>query len=308
MQINLKSGRLSLMRKRSLVGYIFILPWLLGFLFLFLKPLFQTIQFSFSNVEIQPGIGFVTTSVGFQNFTEAFTKDANFPQLLVDAIVSIFTDIPFILVFSFFSAVLLRKKFVGSSLIKAIFFFTVIMSSGVLLKMQSETAATSGASMSAAISEGAGSINLLKSIQLDRYLAEAGLSETVIGYITGPVNKLFTIISQSGVQVILFIAGLHTIPDSLYEASNVEGATAWESFWKITFPMVSPTILLVVVYSIIDSFTSYNNTMLNYIYTTSITEQHFGYGSAISWIYFIVVAIILAVVSKLISKRVYYAN
>lgn len=296
------------MQKRSLIGYVFILPWLLGFLFLFITPLIQTIQFSFSDVEIEPGVGFVSTFAGLKNYIYAFTENADFPQLLWNAFFSMITDIPFILVFSFFSAVLLRKKFRGSSLVKAIFFFTVIMSSGVLLKMQAETSFTTGAAMNAAISEGAGSINLLKSIQLDRYLQEAGLSEEVIGYITGPVNQLFTIISQSGVQVILFIAGLHTIPDSLYEASNVEGATAWESFWKITFPMVSPTILLVVVYSIIDSFTSYNNEMLNYIYTKSITEQQFGPGSAYSWIYFLVVAVVLAIVSGIISKRVYYAT
>lgn len=297
---------MGLMRRRSLFGYLFIMPWLIGFAFLFLSPLLQTLLFSFSQVDLVPGKGFVTQLTGIGNYRYAFLEDEQFPRLLTGSIVGIFTDIPFLLIFSFFSAVLLRNRFRGSSVVKAIFFLTVILSSGILLKMQAETQHTIGSALSSAIYQGGDSIPLLKSFQLDRYLRDAGFPERFIGYITGPVNQLFTIISRSGVQVILFIAGLHSIPSAVYEACHIEGATAWESFWKITFPMMSPIILLVVVYSIIDSFTSYSNSMLNYIYTTAFDQTNFAYGGAMSWIYFCVIAAFLGLVTFVLSKRIQY--
>ena len=124
--------------------------------------------------------------------------------------------------------------------------------------------------------------------------------------LTGPVDKVFEIVTCSGIQIFIFLAAINAVPPSLYEAAYVEGANGWEKFWKITFPMVTPMILVNVVYSIVDTFMSENNRVMEYVYDLSFQYFNFGLSSAICWIYFAALAVILAVVFRVISKRTFY--
>jgi len=135
-------------------------------------------------------------------------------------------------------------------------------------------------------------------------MLEVGVSETIVLYLTGAVDRIYQIISESGVQILIFLAGIQTISPQLYEASKIEGATGYEAFWKITFPMVSPLILVNVVYTIIDSFS--RNAMTDLIISTGFDNFDFGLSSAMAWIYFAVVMLILLITTYFVSKRVFY--
>lgn len=273
-----------LLQKKGRWGYLFIMPFLIGFVFLFANSLYSTIRFAFSTVT--PGMNDVTTTfVGWENFRRAFLVDEKFPQLLVSSIVSMLTDVPVLLVFSFFCAVLLHQKFRGNGLVKSIFFLTVILSSGVFQQMTVDTAAANQFGLTGEMETGG--MQMLQSMQLERYLTDIGISEGLIEFIVGPIDRLFVVMSSSGIQIFVFLAGLGAIPPSLYESCSVEGASGWETFWKITFPMVSPLILVNTVYTVIDSFMASNNELLTFIYGQGFSDMQFGYASAlcgfISW-------------------------
>lgn len=300
-----RTRRRSVIERYNRTGYIFILPWVIGFAVLLLKPLIQTVQFSFSEVNITAS-GYTTDAVGWEHFFYAFQEDASFPKLLANSVVSMLTDVPILLIFSFFAAVLLRQNFRGCRVVKAIFFITVIMSSGVFIQMQNETIATNTVQLSAAMESAAGATSSLKNIDIGQYLVDAGVSEKIVGYLAAPVDALFSVMTRSGIQIFIFLAGLSSISPALYEASSIEGATGWETFWMITFPMTSPLIVVNLIYSIVDSFMANDNQALQYIYGQAFDKLNYGYASALSWIYFAVVGLIIALATLIISKRVVY--
>jgi ABC-type sugar transport system permease subunit len=262
-------------------------------------------MFSINTVKVSAK-GYTMEFNGLLNFTNAFTKDEKFPRYLYDAVMKMITDLPILLIFSLFVAVLLHKKFIGCGLTKAIFFLTVILSSGVFLKMQAETMLVNNMQVNAAMQEGTGAIALLQGLNIEKYLLEAGIKPELIAYITTPVNRIFEVISKSGIQIFIFLAGLNSISHSIYEASYIEGATGWETFWKITFPIISPLILVNIVYTVIDSFTAYTNQALSYINRIGLKDLQLGYASALSWIYFLIIGGILGLMVYVVSKRVFY--
>lgn len=300
-----RTRRRSVIERYNRTGYIFILPWVIGFAVLLLQPLIQTVQFSFSKVDITAS-GYTTDAVGWEHFFYAFREDASFPKLLANSVVSMLTDVPILLIFSFFAAVLLRKNFRGCRVVKGIFFITVIMSSGVFIQMQNETIAANTVQLSAAMNSAAGAASSLKSIDIGKYLVDAGISEEIVAYLAAPVEALFSVMTRSGIQIFIFLAGLSSISPALYEACSIEGATGWETFWMITFPMTSPLIVVNLIYSIVDSFMANDNQALQYIYSQAFDKLNYGYASALSWIYFAAVGLVIALATLVISKRVVY--
>ena len=300
----MKRRRLSVTQRYNRMGYWFVLPWIIGFITLMLGPLLQAVQFALSEITIAPD-GYQLQGVGFAHFLFAFREDAGFPKLLVNSLLSMLVDVPILLVFSFFAAVLLRKDFRGSRVIKGIFFITVIMSSGVFIQMQNETLATNTVQLDAAMHSSAGLFGGSE-MQIGDYLIEAGISESIITYLSAPVEALFSVMTRSGVQIFIFLAGLSSISPALYEACSMEGATGWETFWLITFPMTSPLIIVNLIYSIVDSFMASDNAVLRFVYDQAFSELDYGYASALSWIYFLAVAAIIGLAVWIISKRVVY--
>ena len=299
-----KRKGMTLSQRNAMWGYIFLGPWMFGLLFVFLVPMCLSVAFSFSKVIVNKG--FHLSFIGFANFQTALTQDEKFVQLLASALLGIVYDVPVILVFSFFVAVLLKENFKGVNAFKFIFFLPVIMSSELFLKLQTNFGQTATTSLDAILNSAATSLQVLKSMNLTVYLQEMKIPENVITVLTGPVDKIYEIISRSGIQIFIFLAAINAVPASLYEAAHVEGANSWEKFWKITFPMVTPMILVNIVYSVIDTFTSVNNGVMQYVYQLSFQKFNFGLASAMTWFYFAALAVILLVVFRLFSHRTFY--
>lgn len=299
----MKKTVMSLERKRSLTGYLYLIPWLLGILLFFLYPLFITIYYSFSNINMST---LKITYIGIKNFKDAFYTDAKFPVMLTTAIGSCAANVPLILIFSFMVALLLRKKFKGNFIVKAIFFLTVILASDVFLMMRSQTSNITDAPMQSVMTESSDIFTKMESFSISKYLIGLGINSAWVDYIDNAIQNISTITIRSGIQIFIFLAGLNAIPDSMYEASHIEGATAWENIWKITLPLMTPMILVNLIYTIVDSFETLTNPLLNYISNMAFSSFNFGYSAALSIIYFGIILSILGIVVLLIRKRIYY--
>jgi len=295
----MKRKSLTLEQKKAWYGVLFASPLIIGMIMLFLLPLIQSFRFSLSSINIVES-GFATEYKGFENYISLFTSNPDYPRSLTESVAHMLVNVPIIIIFSLFAAVLLNQKFRGRSIARAIFFLPVILASSAIANLDISSF-VGGTAMSGG---GEGGANLLQSFELKKMLLESGMGPAIVDYITGAVDRIYEIISSSGVQILIFLAGLQSISPSLYEASKIEGATGYEIFWKVTFPMMTPLILTNLVYSIIDSFSS--NKINTLISQTAFKTFDFGLSAAMSWVYFIVVAIILFVSTALISRKVFY--
>lgn len=301
-----RNGRwsLTLSGREALAGVAFILPFLIGFFGIFLPMVMESVRYSFSNMEVSQS-GYVLSPAaqnGLEHYLRALTIDPDFNRRLLAGIGQILVQVPLVIIFSFFAANLLNQNFPGRALARSIFFFPVILTSGVILGLENSDLLLRTMSASGMTSDEAQVL-----FHVTGFLTEyTDLPVSVVNFLSNAVNGVYDIVVASGVQILIFLAGLQSISPSLYEASSMEGATAWESFWKITFPMISPIILVNSVYTIIDLFTNETNWMMNHIKWTIFTEVKYGYGSAMAWIYFICIAVILLVAGGIISRKVFY--
>lgn len=293
--------RLTLDRRESLAGYLFTLPFTVGFILFFLGPFIQSVVFSLNDLVIVPK-GYELNSVGFENYRYSLFVHPIFVRTFVDQVVGMVTSVPAVLTFSFFAAVLLNQKFRGRMLARVIFFLPVILSAGIVLRLEQTDYMTSVLSTP----DGGSDSGVLSMASLSGFFMQLRLPQTLLTYIMSAVNSLAQIIRTSGIQILIFLAGLQSIPQSLFEAADVEGATKWESFWKITFPMLSPLILTNIVYTIIDSFTSPTNALVKLISDTAFGGAGYGVSTAMGCLYFLAVSVILTIAIAIISPRVYY--
>ncbi len=303
-----KKKKMSLSRKHGLMGYLFIMPWLIGFIWFYLRSLFMSVQFSFSNLTVNPGGGYSLEFVGLQNYIYAFRAHATYKQVLTTSIGNMLIDVPLITFFSLFMAMLLNRKFKGRTLVRAIFFLPVILNSGAIVdamalarSMMSGGISSASAEMAQAAS-GSG-ISIMYYVQM---FGSLGIPDIVIEYLAGAVSRISDIINASGVQIIIFIAALQSIPGSMYEVAKIEGATAYETFWKVTFPMIMPHIITNVVYTVVDSFVQ--SDVVELAYDTAFTEMNYGLSSVFSLVSTVITCLILVIVCGAIQKRTFYYN
>jgi ABC-type sugar transport system permease subunit len=301
----MKKKRLTLKQKRAIVGLLFILPWFIGFLVYYVRSLVLTTQFSLSNIQIAETGGYTATFIGLDNFKFALFEHAGFNQILVNSLTDILIDVPFIIFFSLFIAILLNTKFKGRAMVRAIFFLPILLGSGAVLEtLQLATEQIQGGA-STTISEMAVS----GGVNVDYFLSifiELGLPDRFVDYIIGLVGRIYEIVRASSVQIIIFIAALQSVSTSLYEVSKIEGATTYETFWKVTFPMVSPLILTNVVYTIVDSFV--NSQVVDIAYQAAFTSFNYGLSAAMSILSTLIVSAILLIVGVIITKFTFYYN
>ncbi|MCU6712340.1 sugar ABC transporter permease [Paenibacillus sp. J5C_2022] len=290
----------TLEQRKAWYGLLFATPFMFGFLFLFLIPLLQSLRYSMSTLRLSEG-GFVTDYEGLNNFAMLLLSHPTFNRTLTDAIVNMVVNVPIIIIFSLFAAVLLNQRFRGRVFARSVFFLPVILASSAIASLDANSFIAGMMTSSGASGEDSG---MLQSFQLEKMLLESGMGTMFVDYLTGAVDRIYEIISSSGVQILIFLAGLQSISPSLYESARMEGATGYELFWKITFPMTSPLILTNTVYSIIDSFNG--NEMITLISETAFRSFEFGVSAAMSWIYFVIISIILVLSGWFISKRVFY--
>ena len=282
-------------------GVAFILPLIIGFLVFMVVPLFQSLYMSLCSVQVTQGIW---TFVGITNYQYAFGVDPYFNQRLVEEIGRMAINATATLVLSFVIAVILNQNFKGRTLARAIFFLPVILSSGVLPGIESQNEfynMMQGISDEIANSSG---VNL--SAALQDLLSVSGMGSGVFDILFQMIDSIYDIIMASGIQIIVILSGLQSISPSLYEAADVEGCTAWEAFWKITFPMVSPLLLVNCIYTIIDFFMKNDNRVMERINEVMYSQFRFGEASAMSWIYFGVALLFIGISSAIISMGVHY--
>lgn len=279
---------------KSRYGRLFVLPWEIGLVLFFFIPILTSIQYAFCKVELTVE-GFKTTWVGLQWFKYYLFEDANYVKDLTTSLTNFAVQIPIILALSLILAIILNQKFVGRVVARAIFFLPVIIATGVVIQHMTAEWMT----ISLVASSGAES-NYSSMIDFDAILGNLGLPEEINKLISGYIGDIFNLLWSCGIQIVLFIAGLQTIPDQLYEVSRVEGASKWEEFWYITIPMLGPTILLVMVYTMIDLFTQSQGVMKSAF--SYMSQAVYDRSSAMMWMYFVVIGVIMAIVLALYNK------
>ncbi len=299
----------SLDRKKAQAGYVFVLPFVLGFLIIYLPIIIESIRYSFFRIKPITGGGFELLPVGLQNYQEALFVDPNFVKTLVSGLKQLAFDIPAIVIFSLFMAVLLNQKMVGRAAFRAIFFVPVILSTGLIESIDASNVMSEYMEGSEGINDGSGesvATEIVSAIDIERLFAQMKVGGQLVEVVVSMINNIYNIVNRSGVQMLIFLSGLQSISPAIYESCSIDGATAWETFWKITFPMISPMILVNGIYTIIDSFTSESNQVMTFI--SSVYEQADGnvISSAMSWMYFIIVMLIIAVVAAVMSAYVFY--
>ncbi|MBR5288490.1 MAG: sugar ABC transporter permease [Clostridia bacterium] len=282
-------------------GVLFILPFITGFLVFMLRPLLQSLVMSMSSINIsQTDWPFV----GLENYKYALSVDPYFNQYLVEEIPRMAINAVATLVISFVIAVILNQEFKGRTLARAIFFLPVILASGVLPGIESQNEFYN--MMQGLAQEVANASGVDLSAALEDLLTVSGIGGGLFDILFTMIDSVYDIVMASGIQIIVFLSGLQAISPSLYEAADVEGCTAWESFWKITFPMVSPLLLVNCIYTIIDFFMKNDNRVMERINEVMYSQFRFGESSAMSWIYFGIALLFIAVSAFIISKGVHY--
>jgi len=296
---------LTLEGKNAVAGYLFILPFLIGFLMFMFFPILESLRMVFSAVNIDLGrFRFSMKFSGLENLHRVLMIDPEFNRLLVEETGRMFLIVPSIIIFSLFIALILNQEFKARGAVRAIFFLPVILSSGVMIGLETNNSLLS--SMAEIIKQSNSMKSSITGV-LEKILAgEGGYTGDFMKYIFNIVNQIYDIAMASGIQIIIFLSALQTIPSSVFEAAKIEGATGWECFWKITFPMVSPLILVNIVYSVVDYLIRTDNRVMEKIQITMMQRMEFGFSTAMAWIYFLVVIIAIGIAMALISRRVYY--
>ncbi|MDD6799194.1 MAG: sugar ABC transporter permease [Firmicutes bacterium] len=300
----------SLDRKKARAGWFFIMPFILGFVIIYIPIIFDSIKFSFNEIKILQGGGYTLNFVGWANYQEALFVDPDFIRTVTTGVQQLLFDIPAIVIFSLFMAVLLNQNMFGRAAFRAIFFIPVILSTGLIDQIdRSNELLNYMNDMSQTIDDGTGGsavTDLIKATDLSFLFSNMRVGNDLAVYVSGLINNIYDIINRSGVQMLIFLAGLQSISPSIYESCSIDGASAWETFWKITLPMISPMILVNTVYTIIDSFTSESNTVMNYINAVYNEAGGTVVSSAMAWMYFLLVIGIIALAAALLSAFVFY--
>lgn len=280
--------------KKSRYGFFFTLPWVIGLVLFFVIPIFQSVVYSFSDLKVGSG-GISVVLKGLKHYKFLLYEEPKYIDNLLSGIKNIFIQVPFILVLSLVIGILLNNKFHGRVFFRSLYFLPVIITSGVVLQVF--LGAAQGDATEVAVTEEVA----FGMIDFSSVLKGLNLPEGVLTFLSTALDNIFMLIWQSGIQIVLIIAGLQTIPDLLYEAAFVEGATKWEQFWFITLPMMIRTMLLVVIFTMVEIITTNTNPVMrqgyNYFYNIE-----YGTGSAALWFYFAIVGLIIAAVFGVFSK------
>lgn len=267
-------------------GRMFVLPWTIGLLLFFLVPLFTSIAYAFCNVSLADDN--MLSFVGFEHFRYLIKSDPNFLDNIGEAVTSFIYSLPIIVALSMIFAIILNQKFRGRIFARAVFFLPVIIATGVVMKFVTGEALDSGAALSTSL----GGTESYSGIRFDELLINLGLPQSLTELLADYIARMFNLIWSCGIQILLFVAGLQSIPEQLYEVSKIEGATSWEEFWLVTFPMLGNVTFLVLIYTIVDLFTAFDNPIMEQAYNLINQNSSYDVSAAVLWGYFVVVGVI----------------
>ncbi|MBQ2265688.1 MAG: sugar ABC transporter permease [Oscillospiraceae bacterium] len=288
-------------KRKGLYGYGFIALWMVGTLIFFLYPLANSLMYSFMDVRPETG-GMTGTWVGIDNYKYVFTEDQHYAKYLVSVLGETLWQTPLILIFSLFIAVILNQKFKGRTFARAVFFLPVIIATGPVYSIINGDISNSGASSAGQFST-MFSTDLMG--ELFQFIGIYGLSDNMQTMVETVSNNIFSIVWSTGIQILIFLAALQNIPVSAKEAAQMEGATAWEYFWKITLPYVSPMILANLIFTVIDSFTAPDNLVMGRVLDMQ-SDWKYGQAAAMAWVYFLIVLAAVGIITVIMNHFIYY--
>lgn len=269
---------ISFERRRTLEGWCFSAPWLIGFIIFTLIPLVLSVRISFYITQLTDLYGFEgqSTWVGFENYMDII-QDPSVGEAMVNSFLNALWQVPIIVFFALFVAVLLKQKFPGRVYFRVIFFIPVILA---------------GVIMSYLFNDGVGSISVFSSI----------VSSASGGFFGNLTQYIGNIMWSSSVEILIFLAALQSVPDILYEVVEIDGATAWESFWHVTLPYISPFVILNCVYALVDSFVKYDNPIMSMMQSMTEAGTKYGMASALSWMYMLI-TLVTILIFILLTRR-----
>lgn len=282
-------------RLKSRYGKLFVTPWVIGLILFFIIPLLQSFYFCFTSAFMGDG-GLELSWIGLDNFKYVLNTDAMYTKNLTKSIATFTYSFPLIIVLSFLLAVILNQRFKGRTFFRALYFLPVIIATGVVMELILKT--RSGGEMTMA---GVDSSMAEDMIRTEDMVGLLGLPSNISEYIEKAVSSVMDLVWSSGIQIVLFISGMQSIPESLYEVSKVEGASKWEEFWFITLPMLGRIIVLVGVFTIIELMTSKNDPTMSQAYVL-MESMNYGRGSAMLWLYFLFIGIIMSVLMYIFNR------
>ena len=294
--------RMDFSKKTALWGFIFLLPWLIGLIFFFIRPLVNTLWYSLCHMEMVNG-KFSGTFIGIENFKWVLGVNADYTRHLAEAFTQMAKEVPFQIFVALFIAMLLNGEYKGRGFFRAVFVIPIILATGI--------ATFTLAEVKTLTTETTESVMNMK--WLEDLVINSGIPEELTTLLVTYVKNIFDVVTTCGVQILLFLSGLQAISPTLYEVAKMEGCTQFETFCKITLPMVSPTILVCLVYSIAESFAHATVGETTKAFSTYIQEitftgaaEYYGYGAAMSFIYFAATLVTVGVVCGIVSKGVFY--
>lgn len=275
-------------RRRAAAGYVFVLPWILGFCIFLLWPLLESLILSVSTITELEGLK--TKFIGFGEYHDLFFVSNEYLPAFFDTIKNSFLWLPFIIVFALFIAILLNKKIKMKGVFRVIYFLPVLLGTGFVFQQLG------------------GATSILTLPEDFKTFMQYYLNPQIGEFIANLISEIMRVFWKTGVQIIIFLAGLQSIPESYYEAAKVDNANAWYSFWKITVPILSPIILLNTVYTLIDSFRDTNNKIAELIIRQVFNNANFEEGSAMGWVYFVVVFLFVGLILLIFGRHVHYED
>lgn len=286
---NVKCKNHSLERIKGKYGAMFCLPWIIGFVVFFLIPIIQSLLYSFSKVSLTTD-GMKLDFKGLKYYKYILLEEPTYTEKITDSLGDFAYSLPFIVIFSLIIAIILNQEFKGRVVFRSIFFLPVIISTGVIMSFITSD------SMATAMMDSTDKVSAFMSgfIDFKEVMQGLGLPEKITTLLITYIDQIFNLLWSCGIQIVLFISGLQAIPRQLYEVCEVEGATAWETFWFLTFPMLGNTILLVIIFTAIDILTSTANDVMNSAFNL-MQQQIYDLSSAMLWAYFVAVAVVITV-------------
>ena len=290
--------------RRGRYGYLFTLPFIIGSVFLIIYPIILSIAFSFSRVS-NDSVGYTLNYTGLANYKYMLFSDAEYNKTVTSTIKEMLLNVPVVAIFSFFIASLLNQEFKGRGFARSVLFLPLIVSSSAVMRLLvKEDIASSMAQSGAEVGNAADF-----SSSLTEYLSDLNIGPDIVDLLSSTVNNISQVLAMSAIPIIIFLAALQSISPSIYEASYVEGATKWEVFWKISLPMISPMILVGIIYTMIDSFSNTSNAVIKIVHNLSFTGNiDLGKGCAAAWIYLTITLTVMGIVYFIVNRFVFYQD
>lgn len=278
-----KSRKIKLTKatRDKLKGLVFVSPFIIGLMIFFAYPIYISLKLSFGKVDNI--VGFKISWVGIENYVRAFMLDTDFIPMFLSVVKDTLIEFPLTIVLSLIIAIILNKNIKGRALFRVAFFIPFLLGTGEVMRQLLYQGVDKQV---LSITDGS----------IIPYNILNYFGDTIVTAVQNVFGTIVSVLWGSGVQILLFLAGLQSISPALYEAAKIDGATEWETFWKITVPMISPMLLLNLIYTIVDSFTNIRNPLLEYIQSYGFTKAEFHYAAALGWIYFAFIGLVVSIV------------